>query len=122
MTANEYQEKMDLEISKRMNNPEWDFNIASRVISKRNKKIKRNLYALSSFSLMATAAVIIFAVFVNGPSAKVNDLEIFISKQVEGTHKEVFREGYSNNLLYVNSYEDANNHIDTLIDNALLRR
>jgi hypothetical protein len=122
MTVNGFVEKMNSEINARMQSPEWDLNIASRVINRRNQKIKRNFYALSSFSVLATAAVIVFAVFINTPSAKMNDVELFISRQVEETHKTVFKENYSRNLMTASYSEDANDPIDNIIYTAITRR
>jgi hypothetical protein len=122
MIINNFNEKLNSEINERMQSSDWDLNIASNVLNRRNKKIKRNLYTFSSFGLLATAAVIIFAVFINPPSAKMNDVEIFISKQVAETHKTVFKENYSNNLISVSYTEDTNDPIDNLIYTALIKR
>ncbi|MBN2401381.1 MAG: hypothetical protein JXN64_03185 [Spirochaetes bacterium] len=122
MIINGFDEKMNSEINARMQSPDWDLNIASKVIERRNKKIKRNFYALSSFSLLATAAVVVIAVFINTTPVKMNDVEIFISKQVEETHKIVFKEKYSNNMMTVSYTEDSNDPIDNLILTALTRR
>lgn len=121
MIAKQYQEKMHSEINRRISSPEWDFDIASQVISKRNKKIKRNIFALSSLSLAATAAIVIFAIFVN-TQPRVNDLNRFITKQIDGTQKEVFKETYSDNILSLNSNEYSGDPTDKLIDNALSMR
>jgi hypothetical protein len=122
MTVNGFNEKMNSEINARLYSPEWDFNIASRVINKRNHQIKRNFYALSSLSALATAAVIVFAVFINTPATKMNDVELFISRQVEETHRTVFKEGYSRNLLTVSYSEDASDPFDNIIYNAISAR
>ena len=121
MTLNNYNEKMNSAINARMQNPDWDLDIASRVITKRNKKIKK-LYAFSSFSVMATAAVIVFAVFINTAPVQMNDVELFVTMQVEETHKTVFKESYSNNLLSASYAEDASDPVDNLIYTALTMR
>jgi hypothetical protein len=122
MIINEFNEKMNSEINARMQSPEWDLHIASGVINRRNQKRKRNFYALSSVSVLATAAVIVFAVFINTPSAKMNDIELFISRQVEETHKTVFKENYSRNLLTVSYSENANDAFDNIIYTAITKR
>lgn len=122
MTINNFNEKMNSEINERIQSSDWDLNIASNVLNRRNKKIKRNLFTLSSFGLLATAAVIVFAVFINPPSAKMNDVEIFISKQVAETHKTVFKENYSRNLLTVSYSENANDAFDNIIYTAITKR
>ncbi len=119
MSVNEFHEKMNLEIDKRMNSSEWDLNIAAGVISARNKKVKRNIFSISSLSLLATAAIIVIAFFVSAPSVKINDLDVFIAEQVDGTHKEVFKEDYSKNLLQINSKENIDGPIYYLVDTAL---
>ncbi len=122
MAVNGFDERMDSEINARLHSAEWDHDIASGVINKRNRKIKRNIYALSSFSALATAAVIVFAVFINPPATKMSDVELFISRQIEGTHKTVFKEGYSKNLVTVGYSEDANDPFDNIIYSAVSRR
>jgi hypothetical protein len=122
MAVNGFDEKMNTEINERMQSPDWDLIIASKVIDRRNKKIRKNLYTLSSFGLLATAAVIVLAVFITTPSTKMNDVEIFISKQVQETHKTVFKENFSNNLISVSYTEDTNDPIDNIIYTALIKR
>ncbi|MFH0974180.1 MAG: hypothetical protein V1874_00185 [Spirochaetota bacterium] len=122
MTTNQFDERMDFEISQRTNNPDWDSFIGARVTSKHRKKIRRNVYAFSSLSMLATAAVVVFAVFFNTPAVKQSEYKIFISKQVDETHKSVFKNSYSGSLLSVSFTDDGNNSIDNLIDSALLKR
>jgi hypothetical protein len=122
MSHSNYQEKMDFEIDKRLNSAEWGLDIASEVISARNRKIKKNIFSFSSLSLLATAAAIVVVFFIIPPSSKVNDLDLFIAEQVNGTHKEVFNNDYSENMLQANSIENKNGLIYHLVDTALSMR
>lgn len=122
MSINEVQDSMDLEISKRLNNPGWDIDIASRVISIRRQRIKRNLLVAVSGGSMLVAAAVVFAFFINTSAVKTNDLQLFLSKQVDGIHNEVFKGSYSDKLMNVNYTEDVNTPVDRLITNALYIR
>ena len=118
---NKFDERMDFEINQRITNPDWDYTIAANVVSKHRKKVRKNIYTVSSLSLLATAAMILVAVFFTDPSGQLNDVETFISKQVNETHKAVFKDTYADSLLTV-SYTEDSNSVDNLITTALLTR
>ena len=121
MTVNNFSEKMNSAIDARMQNADWGLDIASRVIKKRNKKMKK-IYTLSSFSVMATAAIIVFALFLNTAPIQMNEVELFVTMQVEETHKTVFKDDYNENLLSVSNTEDSGGSVDNLIYTALTMR
>jgi len=114
--------KMNQEIDQRLQSPEWDLDVASRVIFLRNKRKKRNIMAISTGGLAACASVMFFSFFVNTSSVEVNDLDLFVNKQVDGTHKEVFTGSHSKNIIYAGATESENDPVDYLITNALSMR
>ncbi len=83
---NFYKNKMNEEISKRIESREWDFKIAASVMDKRKNSIKKIFYS-ASISSLAAAAVIAF--ILSGVFNSKNEgliYDEFITAQIKGTY------------------------------------
>ena len=90
MKEKNYGAQMEKEIQFRLDNDFWDKKIARNVMETRSRKKKR-LFAGSSLSALAAAAVFVM-VFMFGLKNEINyrPYENFISSQVQGTYQKVF--------------------------------
>lgn len=114
----------DEKVTARLNNPDWDLQIARNVLGKRRRKNLAFAAAGSAVSL-AMAASLIFAVLPGmlGGASEGARLNQFVNAQVEGTWKKVFSESEimddSETVLAGYQYDSST---DDLIDETLAQR
>ena len=122
MKDNETQKNMDREIKKRIESNSWDVMISKNVL--KTWKTKRKNIFTAALIPIAAAALIIFIFFPGDPTPPQRiTLDQFITSQVEGTFKRVFKDYYK----YSHSTPDESegiisDNIDMLIDNTLAMR
>ncbi len=116
------QKRFDDEIKIRENSPEWDIEIASKVISKVRKSRVKHSITISLSSLAAAAAVIVFALLFVIKEEPVTNYEQLILTQLNGTYKEVFQEELQEISSMNNDSAIEYDSIDQLIDNTLSMR
>jgi hypothetical protein len=117
-----FENKLNNEILRRINSNNWNLEIASRVISSRQKKRKRITYFsyISSFSLAAFAAVFYF--LGTGNEKKENLYQKFITKQVEGTYHYIKNNKSLTSITVNDLAEPSGNEIDYFVDEVLSSR
>ena len=119
---NDNSTKMKQEITRRLNDNEWDRRIAHAVIGRRKQKITRYVYGVSLSSLAAAASLILVLTTVIDSGKSSLRYGSFISQQVNGTHGTVFAAASSS---VNNSPEDdilSIQSIDVMIDDTLAMR
>ncbi len=109
------------EIDLRLANSDWDRMIAGRVLSRRRTILKKRIVA--SLVLPAAALVLIAVNLFLSPdvptvASREKALETFVSTQVEGTHKEVFK----GSPISLNVAESSHDDLDSFILQTLAQR
>ena len=114
---------MDAEISKRMESPQWDLDIAQKVFSRRKKAKRKSLMGACLISLAACILLLPPFIFTTGEKPAKADFGTFISTQVNGTYEQVFAarniQDSSSTLSYGDIPADTT---DDLIDSVLAMR
>ena len=90
MSNEKTQRMMDAEISKRIESPQWDLDIAQKVLSRRKKAKRKSLMAACLISLAACILLLPPFIFTTGEKPAKADFGTFISTQVNGTYEQVF--------------------------------
>lgn len=121
MSDRELKNIMENEIQQRLDNPEWNYRIASRVKSRVKERARKNIFTVSLSSL-ASAAIIIFIFLFNTENSVQNRYNELIQTQIEGTYSEVFDKNYVSLLSSGTEDAFAYDNIDLTIDNALSSR
>ena len=117
------QRMMDAEISKRMESPQWDLDIAQKVLSRRKKTKRKGLMAAFLTSFAACILLLPPFIFHTGEKPVKAEFGTFISTQVNGTYKQVFAVRSVNNFSDTLSYGGIPaDPTDDLIDSVLAMR
>ena len=123
MNDNKFKKIMSDEIQKRINSREWNYHIASTVQQKKVKTRKWVFYSTSLSSLAVAALVLIVLLFGinNEPQSKIYNK--FISKQIIGTHNQVFKKDFKLSSNGTADYDKLmTNEFDDFIDETLAMR
>ena len=123
MSSDKTKLMMDAEISKRMGSPQWDLDIAQKVLSRRKKAKRKSLAAAFLTSLAACILLLPPLIFTTGEKPAKADFGTFISAQVNGTYEQIFAVRSINNSSNILSYGGIPaDPTDDLIDSVLAMR
>ncbi|MCP4130632.1 MAG: hypothetical protein GY754_06585 [bacterium] len=114
---------MKQEIRERMESSNWNRKIASGVLEKKGKTRKRIIFYTGSFSSLAAAALLLI-IFLFGTNNRLepNQYDNFITQQLEGTYKQVFKASENDSGNGAKQDLLSGNDIDDMIDDALAAR
>ena len=125
METMDHETAFDEKVKARLNNDEWNVQIAKNVLRSRRRK-RYTIAAFGSAVSLAVAASLIFAILpgMQGGTLQGGEaLNKFVNAQIEGTWEKVFTESApaeGNEMVLVDTQDDRS--MDTMIDETLAQR